>query len=91
MLFTRVWVCVATDVAMSLTQIWIAVAHYSRQDTYKVSHIDTDTSHEKIVDLPQLAVPTRLQQFNLLWERAHGLRFKVMRTVHISQTLKKLN
>ena len=34
--------------------------------TYKVSHVDIDTSCEKVEDLPHQAIATCLPQFHLL-------------------------
>ena len=33
---------------------------------YKLSDVDTDTSHEKVVDMAHQAIVTRLQQLHLL-------------------------
>ena len=47
-----------------------------RQTTYKVCYIDIDTSLDKGVDLLHQAIPTCLQQFQLLEQHEAGEKGK---------------
>ena len=69
------WLFVYTVIAV--LQHVVNVSLSGRQTTYKVCHIDIDTSLDKVVDLLQQAIPTCLQQFHLLDQHGGGRKRKV--------------
>ena len=57
--------------------ITVNLSHAGRQTTYKVCHIDIDTSLDEVVDLLHQTILTCLQQFHLLEQHRGERKMKV--------------
>ena len=55
----------------------VNLSHSGRQTTYKVCHIDIDTSLDEVVDLLHQTILTCLQQFHLLEQHRRERKMKV--------------